>query len=180
MRRATTKRTAGRATSRADLLRRVVPLDLRAGGPRTLIHMDGYRCPVPCGACSRSLEPTAARLGTGPGRPAPDYRRTGEAGPRHAPGPAGGRGRSRPETRPEQGERCGPTRDEACRRRWRLRRAETGRAGTIRVTIAPLWESGYSQPCPMLPLGFRTASRLRSLMGNVGSVAGVRGSALPS
>jgi hypothetical protein len=49
MGRATASRTTGRATSRADTVGRpgaIVPLDLRAGGPPTLIHMDGHGGPV--------------------------------------------------------------------------------------------------------------------------------------
>ncbi len=43
---ATTSWTTGSTESRADYCA-MVPLDLRAGGPRTLILMDEHRCPVP-------------------------------------------------------------------------------------------------------------------------------------
>ncbi len=48
-------RAKGRATSRIDHCTIVPLLDRRAGGPPTLIHMDGHRDPAPWSLQQESL-----------------------------------------------------------------------------------------------------------------------------
>jgi hypothetical protein len=105
-------------------------------GPPTRIYMDGHGGPAP--ACSRSHEPTAARLRTVLGRPQlhtagpndPDRDMRLDLLGRAAFG--SGPGRSK------ESDRGGRIRDGAGRRRW-LRRAGSGRAAPIKIYRMGTW-----------------------------------------
>ncbi len=130
MGRATASRTAGRATRRADCCA-IVPLDLRAGGPPTLIlTRDGYRGPVPW---SLPPESRSDHCTTGD-----RTRQTGAYIPEPTAQPVVRLGRTtRSDTRLDPlgpaAMGSGPGRSKGSDAGWSGRRAEPGRAGPINM-----------------------------------------------